>query len=227
MKRQRSVASSLSRWPMASSRCNLLFKVGVGIPIRFPPFVRLQTFYCLDVLADNTHRRSGAIRPAARDSRHPSRHVGPRCAGGDHRDQCGHPRRKPFQSPAWLDGLRPDVRASSRRRAPRCGGNPGLIGRAKLPRRGATWAKCARRAAISGTKRRLPGSSFFTACRSPSDTTPNPGLAPQKNGFPTTSPLPNACKSLILCKRPLLSRKAWPLVRQAALGSLCTESRHS
>jgi hypothetical protein len=52
-------------------------------------------------------------------------------------------------------------------------------------------------------------------------------LAPQKNGFPTTSPLPNACKSLILCKRPLLSRKAWPLVRQAALGSLCTESRHS
>src|ERR1019366_3400040 len=56
--------------------------------------------------------------------RHPSRQVRSRCAGGAHHDQYGHRRRRPLQSPAWLDGPRPDVRASSQPSAPRCAGTP-------------------------------------------------------------------------------------------------------
>jgi hypothetical protein len=75
-------------------------------------------------------------------------HVRPCCARGDRREQCGHRRRKPLRSPAWLDGLRPDVRASSQPSAPRCTGTSDLVHRAVPQHADATWAKCARKAAI-------------------------------------------------------------------------------
>src|ERR1017187_4021244 len=69
---------------------------------------------------------------------------------------AGYPRpmwRRPLQSQTWLDGLRPDVRASSRPSAPRWRTDARLVERAVPPCLSATRAKRARMVARSPARR--------------------------------------------------------------------------
>src|ERR1017187_7066979 len=69
---------------------------------------------------------------------------------------AGYPRpmwRRPLQSQTWLDGLRSDVRASSRPSAPRWRTDARLVDRAVPPCLSATWAKRARMVARSPARR--------------------------------------------------------------------------
>ena len=136
---------------MASSRCSLLFKVGVGIRYGFRrshgyKHSTASMFWPTTLTGD-----LGPYGPP-RDSRHPSRQVGPRWRWWRHRDQCGPPaERTTLTAQSWLDGLRPRCARKFAARSATLRRDPRLVGRGNGPAVGATWAKCARRAATFPT----------------------------------------------------------------------------